>query len=300
MRHLICFFLPGRISLRPGTVQGLQYVMGMFFVLLLTACGQAGNSSETILVQRTETVSLPTSAPTAVPSPLNTRVLPQETYTVVPTEPITPTLTPLPGEVRGLVVRVVDGDTVEVVLENDPPGRVYTVNYIGIEAPPNTSDNPWGVVAYETNREMTNLEVIRLVRDQTDYDDEGHLLRYVYVGDELMSIVLVEAGLARANVVEPNTQFQDEIEQAETAARNNGLGLWGQPPTPTSGPERPAATGEAATSEPAEATVTVSATEEPGTTEPVTTEEASPAGSEATTPTPEGSPEAEETPSSDQ
>jgi endonuclease YncB( thermonuclease family) len=201
--------------------------------------------------------------------------------------------------VRGLVVRVVDGDTVEVVMENDPPGRVYTVDYLGIETPPNSSDNPWGVVAYETNREMTNLKVVRLVRDQTDYDDEGHLLRYVYVGDELMSVVLVEEGLARANVVEPNIQFQAEIEEAETAARNSELGLWGQPPTPTSGPEQPAATDEAATPEPAAATVTVTATEEAGTGEPAT-EEASPDESETTTPTSEGSSEVEVTPPSDQ
>jgi len=292
MRLLISFLHAVRNSLSPGRFQRHQYLGGLSIVLLLTACSQAGRPPETSLVRRTETVSLPTSAPTTAPSPVNTRVLPQEIYTAAPTEPITPTITPLPGEVRGLIVRVIDGDTVEVVMENDPPGRVYTVKYIGIETPPNTPDNPWGVVAYETNREMTNLEVVRLVRDQTDYDDEGQLLRYVYVGDELMSIVLAETGLARSNAVEPNTQFQEEIEKAETGARNSGLGLWGQPPTPTSGPRQPTATGTAATSE---ATATVSATEEPGTGEPPT-EESSPADSETTTLTPEGSPEAEGTP----
>jgi endonuclease YncB( thermonuclease family) len=211
---------------------------------VLTACGQAETSLPAGAAPRAETVELPTSQPTTAPSPVSTRVLPLETYMPVPTTPLTPTITPIPDEARGLVVQVIDGDTVGVVMEGDPPSRVYLVKYIGVDAPPNTPDEPWGVVAYETNRKMTNLKVARLVRDQTNFDDEGRLLRYVYVGDKLMSIVLAEQGLVRADSVEPNTRFAGDIQEAETQARNGRLGLWGPPPTPTPGQPQPTVPGE--------------------------------------------------------
>ncbi|MEW5956523.1 MAG: thermonuclease family protein [Chloroflexota bacterium] len=239
---------------RPGLLQtvaaGLArldrygYFICLFLLGTVTACGQSANSTPAGAIQRSETVELPTSQPPAAPSPVNTRVLPLEPYMPVPTQPLTPTLTPIPAETRGLVVQVVDGDTVGIVLEGDPPTRVYLVKYIGIDAPPNTPDDPWGVVAFETNRKLTNLKVVRLVRDSTEFDGEGRLLRYVYVGEKLMSVALAEQGLARAERVEPDTRLAGQIEQAETQARNAQLGLWGRLPTPTPGLSRPTTPGQ--------------------------------------------------------
>jgi micrococcal nuclease len=133
-----------------------------------------------------------------------------------------------------LVVGAVDGDTIKVVLEGDPPGQTYTVRYLGIDAPPNTPSVPWGIVAFEVNDKLTNGNVVRLERDQSDTDNEGNLLRYVYLGDELLSVTLTERGLARAAVNEPDTRFRAEILDAEQRAKTGNLGLWGnKPPTPT-------------------------------------------------------------------
>jgi endonuclease YncB( thermonuclease family) len=185
--------------------------------------------------------------------------MPLEVMTTVPTSPLTPTLTPIPDEVRALVVEVIDGDTIAVVMAGDPPSRVYVVRYLGIDAPPNAPDSPWGRVAHETNRKLTNLKAVRLVRDQSDQDEEGRLLRHVFIGNDLLSILLAEQGLARADVTEPDVRYQAEIEEAEERARNNRLGLWGQSPTsvpPTN--TQPAGTAET-TIEP-EATATDTAT----------------------------------------
>jgi micrococcal nuclease len=187
---------------------------------------------------------------------------------------------------------VLDGDTISVVMEGDPPSRAYTVRYLGIDAPPNTASVPWGVVAYETNRNLTKGKVVRLERDQSDVDEEGNLLRYVYLGDELVSIILAERGLARANVVEPDTRYQAEITAAEAGARNGSTGLWGNPPTRT--PASVIAPTTAVTTT-ATTTATVAASE---TTEAeATTEEsagsASPTSEVAATGTTE--PEAEDT-----
>ena len=206
--------------------------------ILLASCQSSAttfsqSSSSSTRTARSEVVTLPTGAPTLEASPTSTRVIPLDSLTPSPT----PTVTPIPDEVRGLVVEVIDGDTIAVVLEGDSPRQAYEVKYLGIEAPPNISSNPWGTVAFEANRKMTNLKVVRLVRDETDLDDEGRLLRYVYVNDELLSIILTEQGLAEAAPDGTDTRFEAEIADAETRAREGRLGLW-TGTTPTSTPTR--------------------------------------------------------------
>ena len=233
-------------------------------------------------VYRKETVALPTGGPTPRPTPINTRVIPLEALTPAPT----PTITPLPDEVRALVVGIIDGDTITVVMDGDPPGLTYTVRYLGIDAPPNTASIPWGVVAFETNRKLTNGRVVRLERDQTDVDSEGNLLRYVFLDDVLLSITLAEQGLARANIVEPDTRFQTEILEAEGQARAGQLGLWSnRSPTPT---PRPAVSPTTALT----GTVTLTITPEivepaESTAQPEATEEGAPAATSEATVEPE-------------
>jgi endonuclease YncB( thermonuclease family) len=135
--------------------------------------------------------------------------------------------------VRGLVVAVIDGQTIEVVLEGDPPGQTYQVRYLGIEAPPNQINNPWGVVAFETNRQLTQAKVVRIEKDQSDTDAAGRLLRHVYLNDQLLGLLLTGQGLVRADTTGPSTRYQSEISAAEKRAKDVKLGLWGPPPTPT-------------------------------------------------------------------
>jgi endonuclease YncB( thermonuclease family) len=205
-----------------------QYFVISVVVILLAGCGPATPATPGA-VFREETVALPTGAPTPQPTPVSTRVVPAEVLTPGPS----PTITPLPAEVSALVVEVLDGETISVVLDDDPPGRTYRVRYLGIDAPPNTPSVPWGVVAFEINRNLTNGKVVRLERDESDVDADGNLLRYVYLGDDLLNITLVEQGLARANITGPDTRFQAEISEAEAQAEAGNLGLWGPPPTPT-------------------------------------------------------------------
>lgn len=213
-----------------GPPYGLRSVLPVLIALMMLAgCSRTTATRLPGAIPREATVVLPTSAPTVAPSPVNTRVLPTENFTPGPT----PTVTPIPDEVRGLVVNVVDGDTIVVALNNDPPGRAYQVRYIGIDAPPRSPDDPWGIVAYETNRKLTGMKVVRLVGDAQEVDEEGRLLRYVYVGDEMMSIIMAEQGLARAAISPPNTAFREEILAAEGRAREGQLGLWGPLPTAT-------------------------------------------------------------------
>jgi endonuclease YncB( thermonuclease family) len=227
----------------------------------LTGCGQTAKPTAQSDTQE-KTIALPTRASTTEATPTNTRVLSIESLTPAPT----PTITPIPDEAQGVVVEVIDGHTIAVVMKGDSPSRAYVVRYLGIETPP--LNDPWGAVAYETNRKLAGLKVVRLVRDKSNVDDEGRLLRYVYVGNELLSIILTEQGLARAAIRQPDTRFETEILEAESRARDGKLGLWaGTPPTPipTPSPE----SEQEGTTEPTETTspTVVSATVEPVTPE---------------------------------
>jgi micrococcal nuclease len=173
---------------------------------------------------------LPTARPSVAPSPVSTRVMPTDSLT--PTA--IPSITPIPDEALGLVVEVFDGNTIAVVMNGDPMTLAYQVRYLGIEAPPNVPADPWGVVSYETNRDLTNLKVVRLVRDQTEFDEDGYLLRYVYVENQLVNSQLVELGLAKAAPKLPDIRFEKQIAAAEEKAKAARLGLWGpEPPTVT-------------------------------------------------------------------
>lgn len=233
-----------------GLCRRLPVVIGL---VLLAACSRVTATPLPGAIPRTATVTLPTSVPTVAPSPVSTRVLPTENFTPGPP----PSITPIPDEVRGLVVDVVDGDTILVVMDNDPPGLAYQVGYIGVDAPPRSPDNPWGIVAYETNRKLVGMKVVRLVKGEQDMDAEGRLLRYVYLGDELMSIIMAERGLVRAATNDPDPTFREEIQAAEAQAREGRLGLWGALPTATpgrAGAATPTGAGtEAATGTPAAA-----------------------------------------------
>ncbi len=196
--------------------------------LVVSGCGSGLPAAGT--AERPGSLALPTPAPTLAPSPVSTRVMPIEELTPAPT----PTITPIPAETLGLVIQVLDGETIAVVLDGDPARLAYQVKYLGIDAPPNSSDDPWGVVAFETNRKLANLKIVKLVRDQTDFDSDGFMLRYVYVGNQLLNTELVRQGMARAAVAGSDTRFEAEILKAEAEAKADNLGLWNPaPPTPT-------------------------------------------------------------------
>jgi endonuclease YncB( thermonuclease family) len=241
----------------------VQALLIVAIITLLTGCGQTTKPTAQSNAPE-KTIALPTRASTLEATPTNTRVLSIESLTPAPT----PTITPIPDEAEGVVVEVLDGHTIAVVMKGDSPSQVYVVRYLGIETP--SLNDPWGAVAYETNRKLAGLKVVRLVRDKSKVDDEGRLLRYVYVGHELLSIILTEQGLARAAINPPDTRFETELLEAEARAKDGKLGIWGgAPPTPIPTTPSPESRQEG-TAEPTEITPPAIVT---GTVEPVTTEE---------------------------
>ena len=132
------------------------------------------------------------------------------------------------------VMRVIDGDTIEVVLWSTQ--RLETVRYIGIDTPetvhPSRPVEPLGPEATQANRALVDGNAVTLERDVTNRDRYGRLLRYVYVeanGQNLLvNAELVRRGLAHSSPYPPDVTYQASIARAEAEAKRAGRGLWAQ------------------------------------------------------------------------
>ncbi|MGH2954979.1 MAG: thermonuclease family protein [Solirubrobacterales bacterium] len=125
------------------------------------------------------------------------------------------------------VVDVVDGDTIEVLLD----GEEEDVRYIGVDTPESVAPGEpvecFAKRASEFNAELVAGERVRLVFDAERRDVYGRLLAYVYVGERFVNAALVRRGYARTLTIEPNDAFAGLFDRLEQAAGNAGHGLWG-------------------------------------------------------------------------
>lgn len=150
-----------------------------------------------------------------------------------------PTGAVLPGKTENQasqfaqVVRVVDGDTIEVSIQ----GERYKVRYIGVDTPetvdPRRVVGCFGKEASAKNKRLVEGKEVNIVRDVSETDKFGRLLRYVYVkgevGEEIfVNDYLVREGYAKATTYPPDVKFTDQFKEAEREARASDKGLWGR------------------------------------------------------------------------
>ena len=132
-----------------------------------------------------------------------------------------------PGLTTALVIRVVDGDTIEVESE----GRTAKLRYIGIDTPetvdPRRPVGCFGKEASERNRQLVEGQTIGLEKDVSDADEFGRLLRYVWLGDRMVNATLVEEGFALAATYPPDVRYAETFASLQVQAREAGRGLWG-------------------------------------------------------------------------
>jgi endonuclease YncB( thermonuclease family) len=137
------------------------------------------------------------------------------------------------------LVRVVDGDTIEVSVD----GRTATVRYIGVNTP--ERGQPYYQEATDANRRLLGDGRLLLYKDVSETDRYGRLLRYVVAGDRFVNLELVKAGYAQAATYPPDVACSQAFVAAEREARSAQVGLWApapvaSQPTPTQAPPPPA------------------------------------------------------------
>jgi micrococcal nuclease len=151
-----------------------------------------------------------------------------------------PTFSSEPGGFEdATVVRVVDGDTIEVRIDGvalgagaglTEVGGEYSVRLIGIDTPesvkPNSPVECFGREASAAAKALLDGASVRLVKDVDEADRYDRLLRYVYVGDELANARLVVNGYAAAYTYPPNVRHTDLLVELQRQARAADRGLW--------------------------------------------------------------------------
>jgi len=191
--------------------------------------------------------AVPAPAPAPEPTPL-----PQPEPTAEPEPDVETT--------QALVTRVIDGDTVEVEIDDS----LYKVRYIGIDTP--EVGQPCADEATEINRQLVEGKVVRLEKDISETDKYGRLLRYVYVdveytlpdidiskygtsleemrrlaqdfqdalqhGERIQQRIFINAELVRLGYAQvfsypPDVKYQDYFLELQTEARDAGSGCWG-------------------------------------------------------------------------
>jgi micrococcal nuclease len=150
---------------------------------------------------------------------------------------------------RGDVVRVVDGDTIDVVLDS---GKRERVRLIGIDAPERGAC--YAAKAASRARELALDERVVLKGDPTQdtRDRYGRLLAYVWIpGGKDLGYQLIAGGFAEVYVFERPFQRLGAYQKAERVAGGGPLGIWGScvaaspssAPSPAVSPPPPAGGG---------------------------------------------------------
>lgn len=140
------------------------------------------------------------------------------------------------GAQEGKVRRIVDGDTLIVAVGGTgsiPPGE-HRVRLLEIDTPetvrPNYPVQCGGAGATEfAKAELPEGSTVYLVADREDKDEFGRYLRYLWDFEgEFYNEKAVAEGHARAVLFQPNDRYIDRIRSAESSARQNEKGVWGQ------------------------------------------------------------------------
>jgi micrococcal nuclease len=203
----------------------------ILLTLLTVIASGCGQTAPTTTQQQPATPVATTAAPAAAASnpvaataPTPAAVQPAATPTTTPTQP------PAPADDKKLieakVIRVVDGDTLEVTIG----GKKETVRMILVDTPetkkPNTPVQPFGPEASAFTKETLEGKDVKLERDVSERDQYKRLLYYVYLGDKMFNEMLLEKGLARVAVYPPDVKYVDQFREIQKEAQEAKLGIW--------------------------------------------------------------------------
>lgn len=138
-----------------------------------------------------------------------------------------------PTETASLV-RVVDGDTIRVIVD----GVEERVRYIGIDTPElnetsQATPEPYAEAATAANARLLSEGRLVLEKDVSERDRYGRLLRDIWVEEDgtwtLVNLALVAEGYAQVSTYPPDVRYIDDLLATQAEARAESRGLWGEP-----------------------------------------------------------------------
>lgn len=137
-------------------------------------------------------------------------------------------------EANALVIRVVDGDTLEARLDSEPATE-YKIRLLGVNTPetvdPRRAVQCYGKQASDFTKNTLNGKRVRLDADPKadERDKYGRLLRNVILEDGTdFNALLIREGYANAYLSFPlNAARKVELRKLEAEAKAAKRGLWG-------------------------------------------------------------------------
>jgi micrococcal nuclease len=124
------------------------------------------------------------------------------------------------------VTNVVDGDTIDVKMNN----KEERVRLLLIDTPetkhPSKPVQPFGPEASEYTKRTLLGKQVGLELDVSERDRYGRLLAYVWLDDKMHNEVLIEKGLARVAIFQPNVKYVDRFREKQHQAQKKGVGIW--------------------------------------------------------------------------
>ena len=189
---------------------GLPVIVGVAAtgVVCLAVAASSTPAPPVGLVGTTETAITGATVPTT-----------QATTTDTPVTSTTEATTADDGLAR--VVTVIDGDTVDVVVD----GVAERVRLIGINTP--ERGECFADIATDVLTDLVGGGQVALTSDSTARAQYGRLLRYIHLPDgRFVNEMLVAQGLARAVSYPPDTTHDHVFATAQTDAQRARIGLW--------------------------------------------------------------------------
>jgi len=146
-----------------------------------------------------------------------------------------------PKYTKAVVVRIVDGDTIDVKWLAGPKLPSTRVRLIGVNAPESTTRiEPFGKEAASYTRKQLQGRVVWLEKDISEKDRYGRALRYVWLTEppakptfqdarkSMFNARLVAEGYAQVATFPPDVKYADLFVQLQREARAAKKGLWGK------------------------------------------------------------------------
>lgn len=123
----------------------------------------------------------------------------------------------------------VDGDTAKFKVD----GKVITARFLGINTPETVAQDvpvqEWGPEASDyTKNTLKNATKIEIEYDEkaSKKDKYDRDLVWVWVDDKLLQEQIVMQGLAEQYMLPANYRYADVIQEAESIAKENRVGIW--------------------------------------------------------------------------
>lgn len=127
------------------------------------------------------------------------------------------------------VVRVIDGDTIEVLMD----GEQKEIRMLLIDTPetkhPQKPVEPFGPEASQFATETLKNKTVGIQVGKEKADRYGRILAYVWVGNKTYQEMVLEKGLAATAYLYNDLTMLDEFHEAQDIARNKKIGVWSIP-----------------------------------------------------------------------